>query len=556
MRPAAMVLDYCADALSTSEKEELGKYLERWTDELWNHNKGSGWGLHDPGNNYHMNFLEGTAFAAYALKHAGRPSGDKWVGFLRDKLERPDGVKQQVDKAGAGGDWPEGANYGQLAKQKLFGVLAVIAGEGGPNYFNLSSFYRDAIYFAIYQLQPGNRYLYPAGDLARDPAMPVSPYDRDYVQAASFWLSDPTARGYAQWYLEHVVPDYRGPTFNWRAGYFRDVVWGLRLPAVNVAKLPLFYHAQNTHWVTVRSSWKDDATCVSISGSPAMVQSHQHQDSSSFTIWKRGWLAVDANTVGANGLLNHSSAHNMVTVANSERPDGPVGGLTQLHDEATFTYVQIDASGIFKRRQPGGGPIKSLVREYTREIVYLKPNQLVVYDRVEPNPGESYQWNLHFPVRPSVTAGRYTAESGGAGIALVKLLGGSATIVSDRDIGSGAYRVEVAGPPDGRFLHAIEVALGRAPAPNPQRLVGDGVTGVLIQDQVVVLSTAPRGAPRPLPWHYTVPGTRPFTHILLHLGPSKIDVAVSRGAADTTVTVSSGTRYSPGATHLVRLRGI
>ena len=75
LRDAAFVLNYCAQALDDGQKKELIDYLEKWPQELWFGNKGTGWGLKDPGNNYFMAFLEGTAFAGYALQAANRPVG-------------------------------------------------------------------------------------------------------------------------------------------------------------------------------------------------------------------------------------------------------------------------------------------------------------------------------------------------------------------------------------------------------------------------------------------------------------------------------------------------
>ena len=61
MRQVAMVLNYCYPALTAAQRASLEGYLDQWTNELWNNNQGDGWGMTDPGNNYHLSFLEGTA---------------------------------------------------------------------------------------------------------------------------------------------------------------------------------------------------------------------------------------------------------------------------------------------------------------------------------------------------------------------------------------------------------------------------------------------------------------------------------------------------------------
>ncbi|MCU0691504.1 MAG: hypothetical protein MUF54_08890, partial [Polyangiaceae bacterium] len=120
MRRVAIVLNYCGAALHAVQRIKMEAYLDTWTHELWFENEGSGWGLNDPGNNYHMAFLEGTAFAGYALREVGNPNGQKYLDLLVDKIEKPGGVLDYLGTRARGGDWPEGTNYGQRAKQRLF----------------------------------------------------------------------------------------------------------------------------------------------------------------------------------------------------------------------------------------------------------------------------------------------------------------------------------------------------------------------------------------------------------------------------------------------------
>ena len=108
-----------------------------------------------------------------------------------------------------GGDWQEGANYGERAKERMFGAFAAAASMGGPNYFNQTRFAADCILYAVYQVQPGKLVMAPTGDLPRDSSAPMSPLDRDYIQIATFYTNDAVARGYGAWLLKEVVPSYR-----------------------------------------------------------------------------------------------------------------------------------------------------------------------------------------------------------------------------------------------------------------------------------------------------------------------------------------------------------
>lgn len=558
MRRVALVLNYCWDALTPIQRTELSSYLDTWTYELWFNNQGSGWGLNDPGNNYHMAFLEGTAFAGYALREAGHPNAGTYLGVLFDKLNRSGGVMDYVNTRTLGGDWVEGVNYGERSKQRLYAALSVIASMTGDNYFSRSPFFANSIYYAHYQLQPGNVYIYPGGDLARISTMPVSPYERDYMQVAVYWLPDSDARRYGQWYLEHVVPSYDEPEgVSWRWLYYKDMIYQLSLPAMAQNTLPLSYRAAATEWVNFRSGWDAGATCVSLSGSPIIDQSHQHHDTGSFTIWKQDWLALDASTLSHSGLLWEPGAHNMLQVAGSERRDVPgVPGLTRYWDETLFAYVQVNGTHLFRQR--GEEEDILLLNEWTREFVYLKPDTAVLYDRVNPKPGSVYDLRFHFPVQPVLASGRYTAGYHGGGISLLPLVSGAITMHQDTDLGdppgSTAWRVQElpTTPAAGRFLNVLQVASGTPPALTALHVTTtSGMEGALWNTDVVLFSTQALGAPPALPFSYTLPGTAPRTHTLLNMAGS-FDVVATWAGGQTTVTVSPGTTYTANSQGVLR----
>jgi hypothetical protein len=556
MRQAATVLNYCYEGLTADQRGDLADYLEQWTDELWYANQGSGWGLDDPGNNYHMAFLEGTAFAGYALREAGRAKGEEYVAILLDKLEKAGGVLDYLATRAAGGDWHEGVNYGQRSKQRLFAALSVVAGAGGENYFATRPFFGEAIRYAVYQLQPDGESIYPGGDMTREASMLVSPFDREYVHAATYWLGEgDSAKGVGQMYLDEIVPDYTGPGFDQRSDYHREFLFGREIgQAVAQDSLPTFYRSAGTEWVTSRSGWGADATCVSISGSPMIDQSHAHMDTGSFTIWKGGWQAVDAATYTEAGLPWGADAHNLVHVPGHERRGGEIPGLEAVHDEAGVTYAKVDASNLYRYR-PGDGETETMLEEYTRELVYLKPDVVVVYDRVEPKPaGEGYSWRLHFPVQPTASGGRYSASYQGGGMTLVPLAGGAASVQADDDLmveGSGAWRVEEAAPADGRYLNVVAVASGQAPSPAASAVASsDEVAGARVGEQVVVFSARARGAAVGLPFSYTVADDGVHTHTLVDLAAA-VDVEVERAGGAVTVTVSAGS-HPPSPAGLLR----
>ena len=552
MRAVAFAYNYCYDTLSGMQRTEMRDYMVRWTDEVWSLHgadavdNNSNWGISQPANNYHYAFLEGLAFVGYALLGSGAPIASDYLVLLTTKIEGSGGVLEYLSAGARGGDWHEGVNYGQRSKQRMASTFSVIAAAGGPNYFAASPFFAEAIYAAIYQALPGRVAIQPAGDLARTSAMPLGPYDRDYVQAATFWIADDIARGYGQYYLNHYASSYNMGGFNGRGLYYRDVMYGLDLTEHDVSDLPLYYHSIGNHWINLRSSWDEDATCINISATPDMYQGHSHQDSGSFTIFKHDWLAVDSATYSRSGTTWESGAHNMVGVAGQERRGGDnVPGLQAFEYHSESTYVQVDASNLMKHR-PGSDELM-LLDEYTREMVYFPSDDvLVTYDRVAPGPdGSDYSWRLHFAEEPSQSGNRFSLDFGGGGISLVQLSGGAASIASDSDLepsGSESFRVQEAPGNGGRFLNVMAVASGTAPSPDVSSVTStSAIEGAVIDTRVAIFSSSTKGGAISLPLSYTFTGTGTFRHIIANLSPgSALSAEVSASGGETTVTISSG----------------
>ncbi|MEA2748822.1 MAG: hypothetical protein QOI41_2965 [Myxococcales bacterium] len=554
MRAAAIVLNYCADALTPAQQKEITDYLERWTQELWFDNKGTGWGLADAGNNYYCAFVEGTAYAAYALQAAKSAKAPKLVDLARDKIERNDGTLAYLAKPAAGGDWHEGTNYGERAKQRLFSAFSAIASMGGPNYFAKTPFAKDSIVYAAYQVQPGRRYLAPMGDLSRSSAMEVTPYDRDYVQTATYWADDPAVRGLGAWYLREVSPSYLTDAMRMRGLLYNDVVFPIDTPPIPPSTLPLGYRSPGTDWLNARSAWDDGATSLTAVATSEIVQSHAHVDTGSFVIWRGGWQAADAVSYGKSGLSWEAGAHNMIQVPGHHHNTGKSRGLVHYADDGGLFYAQIDASNLFSKRVSDTG-YEPMLDEWTRELVYVRPDVLVVYDRVVPKAStKDWSWRVHFANKPNGGPRRWTAANGTGAIAVDLLDGGEAKIAQDSDLaegGSKAWRLDVAPKAGGRTLALLEVASGAPPSTATESISGPGIQGAAWRDQVVVFSAEPLGRPASLPFTYRIKDAGKRQHTLVDMAGS-IDVTVTREPGFVVVRVSAGSRYKANEHGLVR----
>jgi hypothetical protein len=553
MRGAALVLNWCEPALTPEQRKEIAEYLERWVNELWFDNKGTGWALKDPGNNYYYSFVEGTAYAAYALKAANRPSAQKLVELAHSKIEGPNGSLAYFEKGGRGGDWEEGSNYGLGSKRRMFSAFAAIASMGGPNYFERSPFVNASLLYASYQIQPGRRVLAPFGDIAREPTLSTSPFDREYVQIATYWSEDAIARGLGAWILKEVAPSFLMESGSLRWLFYRDVLFPTPQAMLRPNNQPLHYRSAGTEWINARSGWDDAATSLTFNATPLIEQSHAHFDTGAFLLYKNGWQAVDGNTYGHSGLKWESAAHNMITVKGQVRLGERSRGLVQYADDDKVMYAQVDATRLFTVKRGGVGQPETVLDEWTRELVYVRPSSLVVYDRVVPKPlGKDYSWMLHFAKKPSGADGRYTATNGGGGIGVAVLDGGPQRILEDSDVvdASTGWRLDMGPNATGRFLAVVQVATGAAPNVVAEAIAAPGIQGAAWADQVVVFSAHGRGQPAALPFTFKVKDNGAPRQWTLANMKSGCDVAITR--ADGTITV----RVSAGSQHHVSEQGV
>lgn len=546
MRGAATVLNWCAAALTPEQRTEIAEYLERWTHELWFDNKGTGWALKDPANNYYHTFVEGTAFAAYALQAAGRPSAPKLVELTRTKIEGPNATLAYLEKGARGGDWEEGSNYGLGSKCHMYAAFAVIASMGGPNYFAKTPFANASILYAAYQIQPGRRVLAPMGDIAREPTLSTSPFDREYVQLATYWTDDPLTRGLGAWILKEVAPSFVMETARLRGLFYRDVLFPTPRVMTRPTGLPLHYRSPGTDWINARSGWDDSATSLTFNATSFVEQSHAHFDTGAFILYRNGWQAVDGAAHGHSGLNWESGAHNMITVSGQVRQDERSRGLLHYADDDKRMYAQIDASNLFTVKRGGSGSPEVVLDEWTREMVYVRPGSLVVYDRVVPKPlGKDYSWRVHFAKKPTGGASRYASTNGGGGIGMVLLDGGAQKVVEDVDVvDSGtSWRVEMGPTPAGRFLAVLEVASRSAPNVVAESISGVGIQGAAWADRAVVFSTRARGLPAALPFSFKLKDEGQTRHYTLVDMKTGCDVSITRADGFATVRVSAGAQH-------------
>ncbi|MBI2922833.1 MAG: heparinase II/III family protein [Planctomycetes bacterium] len=262
-----------------------------------------------------------------------------------------------------------------------------------------------------------------------------------------------------------------------------------------------------------RTGWDDAATAVFFKAGD-YFDNHGHFDQGSFTIYRRGWLALDSGSYGGFNAphrmeyLRKTVAHNAIVMGKDadggqrivNRQDFQdlgdwekkkrsnqleTGDIVGWESGEGWTWVAADLRAAYDPK---------LVGWFWRELVWLDSGVLIVYDRlVTKSPP---RWLLHVTPEPSIDGKTFTATLGESKLWGKTLLPenaapravGPGCLVDGKDFppdapGSysvpGAWRIEVSGLHE--FLHVLAPLDAKTDPPEAVLVREGGRAGVEIE---------------------------------------------------------------------------
>jgi heparin/heparan-sulfate lyase len=195
-------------------------------------------------------------------------------------------------------------------------------------------------------------------------------------------------------------------------------------------KLPRARHFENMGQVFMRSgTGSDDTYCLFTCG--GVLSQHRHFDALNFVIYHRGFLALDSGTRylefdNGQHLANYYAqtvAHNCIVIHQPDEPparywggtvEGNHGGqhrqlgsvLKAFEENDDYVYVAGDATACYHHgviHRNGQTPLGEKCSLVTRQLVFLIPNHLVVFDRVTTtDPSYRKEWLVHTAHEPVI----------------------------------------------------------------------------------------------------------------------------------------------------------
>jgi hypothetical protein len=476
----ALVYDWCHDLLSQAQRKRWTDYANQSIWNVWNHPKAfwgdesegtsswSGWSTDNPLNNYYYSFLRATML--WGLASNGENSeAKKWIDHAREK-KLGDQLFPQFAKRLAGGGSPEGTGYG-TAQASLFDIMEFWQSSTGEDLSQVTSHPRDSMVYMLHAIVPTREFIAPIGDHARDSTAAFFDYHRHYLMALAWMLRTDPLAGAAKVFLEKSPLPQMQHRFRAYADYFYDLT---DVPATDLGKLATLYYAPGTGHVFGRSSWTDsDATWFNFIAGP-FSESHAHADQGSLMIFKRGWMAYDSNFHARSGIIQTEQVHNLLYLEKDGEPipqrraayleDGSAppeaAKLVALKNNVDFSYMLANIAPVYSD--------SDILEENQREVVYLKPNVFLVFDRVETNTNAGevlrrVQWTT--PATPEIDGNVATVENQGTTMRIHKVFPSKATLStydmteSPLDDFSAGHRVDIQLSEAGasRFLTVIHL---------------------------------------------------------------------------------------------------
>lgn len=411
---------YNYPGLTPGLKQQATNLLVRWSD----YARDNGYYANSPGSNYGAGEYDSRVMTALALSNGRDPANDPRL--IQEVLAyRNNNVKPLLTApttSDKGGFWAEGWNYGPLAIQNILLAGQALETAGLSSGAEEHQWASEIIQSLISE-QPTKATIYDGGDGYNFPA-PIPNKDLTVLLAAN--TTDPTLRSYANFMVQNYPNGFGENTPSlWVDLFYRD-------PAASASfwsSFPLQYKADGQGLVTARADWNYNSTFVSLQMGNIIQADHQTFSPGLMEILRGGDdLLVNANAesgvqpdqsqyantvvIDANGDTNTDGSSVQTYPFNMGEWYGTPGvSLTAFDASSGFVYAAGDYRAAYSTPNDpgGGGPATKL----TRQLVYLRPDLIVVHDRVGTLKA-SYLKQLRWSVenQPTVTGNSFVEQVG------------------------------------------------------------------------------------------------------------------------------------------------
>lgn len=363
------------DLLSEQEKQICHKVMKIRGDEMYQHLCPRHlWQPYASHSNRAWHFL-GEIGVAFLGEVEG---ADDWVWFAMNVFFNTYPVWSDDN-----GGWHEGSSYWASYQNRFTWWADVMREAMGINAYD-KPYFSKAGYYAMYLMPPG-KVGGGFGDLtASRTAKSNVPLVSDFAAQAQ--------NGHWQWYVEQLG----GPeTVGGYIGFIRGAL--PKVEATPPDDLPLSRLFAGTGQAYLNTSLTDASNSVQVvfKSSPFGTQSHGYEANNSFLLWAYGKrLLIRSGYRDSYGSDHHvnwmwsTRSVNNITVngkGQGKRSAKAQGQITAFKTTPAMDVVVGEA----------GSAYETPLERFTRAIIFVKPELVVVYDRLEAKEPSTYEYWLH-----------------------------------------------------------------------------------------------------------------------------------------------------------------
>lgn len=548
----ALAYDWLYDhPLMTPELEAHAR--QRWKVWLaWY--RDNGYRASSPGSNYHAGYLFAATTIAIAQAGDAETAGTALWRHVADQMWSNE-MTAALAKGGvlAGGNWPEGWQYGPLSIAE-YSLAARLMRGAGVELPGVESWLASVLLHHVYALSPTDR-VYASGDTEDGTAM-LRPHALTLNAIA---LGDATAddKRWARGELARLaLSDGDWPLYDALAAVAD------KPRAAPRAAWPTWYIATNTGTLYARTRWDASAVWFVSECQSTIDTDHRHPNAGNFSLSRgRDDVIVDPTPYGSQSTLTS----NAPTVASAQLPPDYIPSQGSWSERTGYAFVTQRASGVVAARCDYADQYKfqhrpSDVPAALRDFVLLPSKDgrdaaLLVIDRARTGAADRDMYlRFRTPRTLALTGDVGAATLGGTRLAIASVVRSAPGTTelgapTARDCSAegtpkgrcdaarfpvSEYRVQIPGPSP-VAVHVISATAEHAAPASATAVSGDGWAGVRtsgVRDATVVWRTRGRGA-----FAYSAP---PGTHVILDAPGSTVDVTATRDGDGCSVQVASG----------------
>ena len=366
------------DVLSEADKAQCRKVMAVRGDEMYRHLVRSHiWRPYGSHRNRAWHFLGevGIAFLDEI------PEAAEWVWFAMNVFYNAYPVWCDAD-----GGWHEGMNYWSSYIGRFTWWADVMRAAMDIDAYRKPYFSRIG-YYAMYLQPPGTA----GGGFGDLTARRRSSHNRELLAVLAAQAQNP----YWQWYADAHGGPVRRDDY---VGFVRGA-----MPAVKAKPpdgLPTGRCFRGTGQAVLNRSLKSAADNVEIlfKSSPFGTQSHGYESNNSFLLYAFGERLLIRTgrrdiygSAHHKGWMWHTKSTNCITVGGAGQTGHSAtarGEVLGFHTSDAFDYVAGEA---------GRAYAKGALKRFTRHILFVKPDLVVLYDRLEAPKATTFEWRLHAP---------------------------------------------------------------------------------------------------------------------------------------------------------------